>query len=378
MRIVQYSPVYLPYLSGTSRVVHSHARILHEAGHAVSVCAPQKELIKEKGIGSVRALSLASVGNASWSFLPSSVFPCDVIQLHYPFFWGAGSALRSLASGDARALAVYYHFDHAVSGILRGTAAQWYERKMLPALLDRASIIMVSSREYAEHSRNADLLARVSGKTHIVPIGIEPERFPKSFMSVSDLCRRFPQIRPPFALFVGKMDRAHYFKGVNVLLDAWRIAKINGFQLVLAGEGDLRTQYQRIALRHGLGNRAAFIGRVSDKELMSLYRACAVFVFPSVNAAEAFGIVALEASSCGASIIASDLPGIRAAVGDASVVWVPPGDSGALASAMRKTLCAEDGINGHGRHPSLRDFSPTVSYERMKEALLLAYGKIGI
>jgi glycosyltransferase involved in cell wall biosynthesis len=55
------------------------------------------------------------------------------------------------------------------------------------------------------------------------------------------------------------------------------------------------------ALDSGVGDRILFTGFVSDSDLLQLYNACDLFVFPSFY--EGFGLPALEAMACGRAVV---------------------------------------------------------------------------
>ncbi|MFO7871224.1 MAG: glycosyltransferase [Kiritimatiellia bacterium] len=69
-----------------------------------------------------------------------------------------------------------------------------------------------------------------------------------------------------------------------------------GRRLKIAGTG---TEYG--ALRSAAGAETEFLGRVSDEELLELYRSCRLLVFPGE---EDFGLVPLEAQACGKPVVA--------------------------------------------------------------------------
>ena len=56
------------------------------------------------------------------------------------------------------------------------------------------------------------------------------------------------------------------------------------------------------------------MGKVPENDLDKFYSGLDVFVLPSINSLEAFGMVQLEAMFCGVPVIASDLPGVRTIV----------------------------------------------------------------
>ena len=56
-------------------------------------------------------------------------------------------------------------------------------------------------------------------------------------------------------------------------------------------------------------DNVVFTGRISDEEIKTLMTYCKAFIFPSLY--EGFGIPPLEAMSCGAPVIVSDIPVMR-------------------------------------------------------------------
>src|SRR5262249_59935029 len=85
----------------------------------------------------------------------------------------------------------------------------------------------------------------------------------------------------PVVLFVGALDRAHYFKGISVLLAA--MATLPDARLVVIGDGDLRGSYEREAQAAGLASRVRFAGRVSTDALPLHYAMADVCVLPSTT-----------------------------------------------------------------------------------------------
>jgi glycosyltransferase involved in cell wall biosynthesis len=83
------------------------------------------------------------------------------------------------------------------------------------------------------------------------------------------------------------------------------------------------------------GVRARFLGRVSDDDLVALYRGAAAYVDATLY--EGFGYQPLEAMACGAPVVASSLSSIPEVVGDAGLLC-DPRDAGALATALTRVL----------------------------------------
>ena len=77
--------------------------------------------------------------------------------------------------------------------------------------------------------------------------------------------------------------------------------------------------------------RIAWLGPVTDAELVDEYRRAAGFVWPSLH--EGFGLPPVEAQTLGVPVIASDIPINREILGD-SAVYFPPRDAAALVAAL--------------------------------------------
>ena len=142
-------------------------------------------------------------------------------------------------------------------------------------------------------------------------------------------------VRPPYALFVGRISEQ---KGIFGLLEA-ADALPEGVELVLcASSPDTPELQARLA--------AAVVGRprirwinamLPVEEVVQLYSHAAVFVCPSIY--EPFGLINLEAMACGTPVVASRVGGIPEVVVDGETgLLVEPGDPAALAAALRRVL----------------------------------------
>ena len=57
-----------------------------------------------------------------------------------------------------------------------------------------------------------------------------------------------------------------------------------------------------------------FLGKLPEKNMEEFFSSLDVFVLPSINSLEAYGMVQIEAMRCGAPVVASDLYGVRTIV----------------------------------------------------------------
>jgi glycosyltransferase involved in cell wall biosynthesis len=70
-----------------------------------------------------------------------------------------------------------------------------------------------------------------------------------------------------------------------------------------------------------VADRIQFCGFVSDADLLQLYNACDLFVFPSFY--EGFGLPALEAMACGRAVICSHTSSLPEVVDGAAILFDP-------------------------------------------------------
>ena len=146
------------------------------------------------------------------------------------------------------------------------------------------------------------------------------------------------------------VGRLSYYKGFDVLLEA--VAATARVSLVIVGEGERRRSLEQHVDALRLHDRVSFAGHLDDRDLEAAYRACDVFCLPSLDRAEAFGIVLLEAMRAAKPIVASAIPGsgVGSVVVDGTTgMLVPPGDSTSLSRALKQLLDAPQQREAMGR-----------------------------
>jgi glycosyltransferase involved in cell wall biosynthesis len=138
------------------------------------------------------------------------------------------------------------------------------------------------------------------------------------------------------ALFVGRFVPE---KGIDTLLQAWRIASLPpGSALAFAGAGPLTPS----------GPDVRVLGRIQQKDLVPLYSAADTLVVPSVPTAtfrEPWGLVSNEAMHQATPVIASDAVGAAAGglvVDGRTGMVFPAGDADALAARLTALAAAPD------------------------------------
>ena len=330
MNIAIVTPVYPPYRGGIGTVAAQERRLLRRSADDVVVFTPDYHHGEKYEQGIERLRPLFAWGNAA--ILPSLFFRLrhvDVVHLHFPFY--ASDFITALACAVwRRPLVVTFHMRPRSTGVL-GALFTMFRYTVEPLVMRVARTVIVSSHDYAdaEHIVHRN---RVE-----IPFGVDVRRFSPGDGSV--FCAKYGLRRDvPTVLFVGGMDAAHVFKGVDVLLRACE--KLSSpWQLLLVGDGALRGVYEALAERLGIRDRVVFAGSVPFDELPEAYRAADVHVLPSVHGSEAFGLVTLEAMATGIPSIVSNLPGVRTLVDEGiSGNVVPVGSDEALAEKLDRYL----------------------------------------
>ncbi len=108
-----------------------------------------------------------------------------------------------------------------------------------------------------------------------------------------------------FVLFVG---RIHETKGLQHLLMALKACP-DELKLLVIGEGDYKSDIEKLISQNNLGHRIEFLGWRSQERLHEFYLNCLALIVPSLWP-EPFGIVGIEAMSYRKPVIAFDVGGI--------------------------------------------------------------------
>ncbi len=316
MKIAQIVSTFPPYRAGMGNVAFNISWQLSSLGHQVSVFTP----VKVKGnVDTIYPFQIHRLkpwlryGNAG--FVPQLLWQLkgfDIIHLHYPFFGGAEMIYFLDKIKDIN-LVIHYHMDVFGEGLMKKFFS-WHSYTIMPRILNQADKIIITSWDYAWRSRLRDRIKEDKDKFIEIPIGVNAQVF-KPRRKDPGLLKKLDLENKKIILFIGALDKAHYFKGVTFLIKAFQMISSNDdYRLLIVGTGDLQNGYKTLAAGFGLEKKVIFAGFVPDDLLPLYYNLGDVFVLPSIDGSEAFGVVILEAMSSGMPIVASDLPGVRTLV----------------------------------------------------------------
>ena len=283
----------------------------------------------------------------------------DLIQLHAPFPL-SDLALFLSRRGRRTKKALWYHSD-----VIKQKKLMFFYRPLLKWMLKKVDKIYVASRSIAEQS---EYLIKHMDKVEVIPFGISTSEY--------DRAKKFPVLGKKLndkknakILFVGRL--VHY-KGVDVLIDA--MSKVEGAELFIIGGGELGDAMKKRVKELGIKKKVHFMGRIPQKELYAALADCDFFVLPSVNRAECFGLVQLEAMVYGKPVINTALP---TAVPEVSVhgetgLTVEVGNVDALAEAMN-TLVTDVELRKKFGEQARKRCEQTFNLAKMQEKLYQSY-----
>jgi glycosyltransferase involved in cell wall biosynthesis len=256
---------------------------------------------------------------------------CDVLLSH----WLVPSGLvAQLLPGKRPQLAVAHSSDiHLLRRLRLAGLGRW--------VAERARLVYS-----AEHLR----LDGAPGV--VVPMGIAVSEFTATDHDRA-AARQALGLGRPMVLFLGRLVPV---KGLDVLLTALeRLSPQQSVELVVAGDGPLRSWLTREAARRGLTLRC--LGEVHGRRKQQLLWAADVLVLPSLKLTdgrtEGAPVVVWEALAAGCPVVASEVGGIAGQL-DGAGLLVPAGAADELAVAIRQILTDRDLASSLCRHGMLR------------------------
>lgn len=324
-RVLQVGKFYHPYKGG----METHLETLCTGLHAhielrVVVANTERHRVDEviDGIPITRLGTLLNIASAPITpglarFIRMS--DADIVHLHLPH---PTAILSYLASRHRGRLIVTYHSD-----IVRQRVMGWAFQPILHRALSRASAIVCTSPNYIASS---PVLRAHRARCHVLPFSVDTSRFEVVDESVVDDLR--DRYGKRVVLAVGRLVE---YKGFEYLIRAMQGIDA---RLILVGDGPLRSSLERLAGEMGVTDKVVFLARVDD--VTPYYHAADVFILPSVERSEAFGLVQLEAMAAGLPVVNTRLASGVPYVSPHGVtgLTVPPRDPGALAHAVGRLL----------------------------------------
>ena len=404
MRILMLSQFYSPIIGGEERIVQDLSVELAQRGHEVTVATLWHEGFKEHEIDQgVQIFRIRStVQRAAWLYrepqrrhappwpdpettwglrrVVAQVQP-EVVHAHnwliysfLPLKWQSRSRLvltlhdysllcakRRLVYRDAVCSGPGFTKCLACSrkhyGLLKGVPTTLGHRVM--SVVERSAVDM-----YLPISNAVAIGNGLMGSA--LPFQVVPNFVPNHLgASQSDMAAYTAQLPDgEYILFVGDLSRD---KGIHILCNAYATLA-DAPPLVLIGRKGHDTPPD-------FPPNVIALNSWPHDAVMEAWRRCSIAVAPSVWP-EPFGVVVLEAMTCGRPVIASRAGGLAEIVVDGETgLLVPPGNSEALAKALRCLLADQDlrqnmGLAGKRRAEEFRACTIVPRVEEVYRSVL--------
>ena len=186
--------------------------------------------------------------------------------------------------------------------------------------MQRADAVVTDS----EFSRSeiAKYYPEYAGKVHVVPCGVDTQKFAPASAEEIVRVRQVHRIEGDYFLYLGTLEPR---KNLVRLIEGYSLVQSrypDCPKLVLAGGKGWQYQniFDIVELLH-LKDRVQFLDYVPSADIAGLYSGAFAFVFPSLY--EGFGMPPLEAMACGTPVLTSKTASLPEAVGKAAVLVNP-------------------------------------------------------
>jgi glycosyltransferase involved in cell wall biosynthesis len=245
-------------------------------------------------------------------------------------FW-AGRTLHPRLNGGVRTVCTVHDLNYLVVPDTMRFHSRWSDHLWFRGDILTADCVLANSRGTAERIRTM-LGAEVRD---VVLPGVTPQFCLSQPVRDIDIREKLSRlgIKRPYLLSVATSEpRKNLDTVLRAYIDLKMSGKLHEHQLVLAGPSGWKDGALKQRLGEARSHGLVLTGYVPDHSLPILYAGADALVFPSLY--EGFGMPVLEARTCGARVVATDIPELREA-GDEHVIYVEPTLEGVKAGILQ-------------------------------------------
>lgn len=243
-------------------------------------------------------------------------------------------------------------------------------------VLESASLVIANS----QYTRQ--LVSRVAPNARVeaIPLAVDAQRFaPRDRQTVKE---KYGVLGRQVLCTV---SRIYPYKGHDIVLRALaRLGPADRERIVylIVGKGPYEPSLRRLAFELQVESNVRWLGFVSEDHLPEVYSASDLFVLctrdaPEERSVEGFGLVFLEAQSCGTPVVGTRTGGIPAAIENGHGGWlIAQDDEAALTDIIRQLVHSPESFRSVGmqaRERVVREYTWDL-YLRTFSALLHSVG----
>ena len=308
MRIGIFTETYTPYISGlvTSELMLKNA--LEKKGHTVYVVTANLTSSKYEYDEKERVLRIPGIPTGIYDSRLTSIYPIKAINkikswnlevIHSQTEFAIGTFARLFAKQYNIPIVHTYHtmYEDYVHYITKGHFDK--SSKKLVEYLTKFYCDKTINELIVPTKKAYDLFKEkynVKRNIHIVPTGIEVERFYKEKIDIKkirELKKKYNFSKRDFiAIFVGRIAEE---KNVPFLIDVTEniIKEKPNFKLLIIGDGPDKENYENMVKERNLEKNIIFTGKVAWEEIPIYYQLGDIFI--SASQSETQGLTIIEA-----------------------------------------------------------------------------------
>ena len=327
MRDGIFTDTYPPYINGVSTSIVMLKGALEKLGHEVFIVTVNNENMSYKYEDDDKIIRLPGIPIGIYDYRLTGIYPIRVINkiknwnldvIHSQTEFGVGTFARLIAKQFHIPLVHTYHtmyedYVHYITkGYFNGTSKKIVEYLTKFYCDKTATELIVPTKKAYDLFKNK---YKVDRNIHIIPTGIEIDRFYKEKLKksqISDLKRILSIQNEDFViLFVGRLGKE---KSVDVLIDGQKeiIKRYKNVKLMIVGDGPDMEYFKKMVSNYKLENNVIFTGKVPYDDIPIYYGVADVFATASQT--ETQGLTVIEAMAASLPVLAIDDDSFRLTV----------------------------------------------------------------
>ncbi len=319
MRIGLFTDTYPPFINGVSTSIAMLKSALCKLGHEVYVVTVNPDNMSYDFDSDEHIIRLPGIPVGIYDYRLTGIYPLkainkikewnlDIIHSHTEF--GVGTFARIMAKQLDIPIVHTYHtmyedyvhyitkgyFDAASKKALEYFTKFYCDKTVTELIVPTKKTYDLFKKKY-EYDRNI----------HIVPTGIEVERFYKennSDIKTEEIRNKYNIKKDDFVvLFVGRLASE---KNVTFLINNQEelIKHNNNCKLLIIGDGPDSDDFKSLANTLGIADNVIFTGKIPWDNIHEYYQVASIFV--SASHTETQGLTLLEAMAASIPVVALD------------------------------------------------------------------------
>jgi len=322
MRIGLFTDTYPPYINGVSTSVHMLRRALEKKGHQVFVVTVNPENMKYEFDDNNKVIRIPGIPIGIYDYRLTGIYPIrainiikkwklDIIHSHTEF--GIGTFARIMSKQLNIPLVHTYHtmYEDYIHYITKG-----YFDKSSKKIVEYLTLFYcdkTASELIVPTKKTYDLFKekyKVDRNIHIVPTGIEVERFFTENVDQKEVekVRKELKIKKDdfILLFVGRLaEEKNIVYLIDTVRDIIKRDKQNkNIKFFIVGDGPDYEKYQNLIKKYKMEENITLVGRIPWEDVPKYYQLANLFLTASKS--ETQGLTVVEAMAAGVVPIAID------------------------------------------------------------------------